>query len=122
MTLADAEARPADGLSLPALTTLWNRAYEAYFVNIEFTPEMMARHLRRAGIDLALSRVLWRGDEAAGVAMVARRGARGYLGGFGIVLAQRRRGWGAVLLDAQLEAVRAAGLREMVLEVIEQNP
>jgi len=122
MTLADAEVRPADGLSPAALTALWNQAYEAYFVNIEFTPEMMARHLRRAGIDLALSRVLWRDGVAAGVSLVARRGARGYLGGFGIVLAQRRRGLAARLLSAQLDALRAAGLREVLLEVIEQNP
>ncbi|MGK6307441.1 GNAT family N-acetyltransferase [Variovorax sp. DT-64] len=122
MKRADIAILPAGQFSRAALTALWNRAYEGYFVPVAFDEQRFARHLRRANVELGLSRVLTAGGEPAGLSLVGQRDTRAYLAGFGIVRAQRRRGLARLLIEVQLAALPAAGVREVVLEVIEQNP
>jgi GNAT superfamily N-acetyltransferase len=122
MKRADIAILPAGQFSRAALTALWNQAYEGYFVPVAFDEQRFARHLRRADVELGLSRVLTAGGEPAGLSLVGQREARAYLAGFGIVRAQRRRGLARLLMEVQLAALPAAGVREVVLEVIEQNP
>lgn len=113
---------PADRLDLPALTDLWNLAYSGYAVPLQFTPEMLQRHIDRSGASLALSRVMWRDGEACGISLAAARGPRAYLAGFGIAPAARRQRLGALLLQAQAEAWQQQGLEQAQLEVMEANP
>jgi len=113
---------PAADFSRDELTTLWNRAYEDYFVPIAFDRAMFERHVRRAEADLALSRVIVVDGDACGLSLVGRRGPRAYLAGFGIASAQRRRGLAKQLIEAQLRDLSAAGVAQAQLEVIEQNP
>lgn len=122
MKRADIAILPAGQLSRAALAALWNQAYEGYFVPVAFDEQRFARHLRRANVELGLSRVLTAGGKPAGLSLVGRREARAYLAGFGIVRAQRRRGLARLLIEVQLAALPAAGVRDVVLEVIEQNP
>ncbi|KWT93223.1 MULTISPECIES: GNAT family N-acetyltransferase [unclassified Variovorax] len=122
MKHADIAILPAGELSRAALAALWNQAYEGYFVPVAFDEQRFARHLRRANVELGLSRVLTAGGEPAGLSLVGRREARAYLAGFGIVRAQRRRGLARLLIEVQLAALPAAGVRDVVLEVIEHNP
>jgi hypothetical protein len=56
MTVAGTAAVPASDFGRDELTELWNRAYEGYFVPIAFDAQRFERHLRRAGVALALSR------------------------------------------------------------------
>ncbi|CAN7269603.1 GNAT family N-acetyltransferase [Variovorax sp. LjRoot290] len=118
----DTRFAPAAEFGRSELTALWNRAYENYFVPIAFTEPLFERHLRRASADLDLSRLLLIGDALHGISLVGRRQERAYLAGFGIAGAQRGRGLARALLEAQISALSDAGMREIVLEVIEQNP
>ena len=118
----DTRFLPAAEFGRGELTALWNRAYENYFVPIAFTEPLFERHLRRAGADLALSRVLAVDGALHGISLVGRRQERAYLAGFGIAGAQRGRGLAKALLEAQRAVLADAGMREVVLEVIEQNP
>lgn len=113
---------PAASFGTDELTALWNRSYEDYFAPVAFDRAMFERHVRRAEADLALSRVIVVDGDACGLSLVGRRGPRAYLAGFGIASAQRRRGLAKQLIDAQLRALSAAGLAQVQLEVIEQNP
>jgi ribosomal protein S18 acetylase RimI-like enzyme len=113
---------PAAALDLAALTVLWNRAYAGYFVPIVFDDATMARHLRRAGVDLGLSLVVQVDGEACGLSLAARRDVRGYIAGFGIAAERRRQGLAGRLIAAQLERLRDAGVRQAQLEVIAVNP
>jgi GNAT superfamily N-acetyltransferase len=122
MKRADIAILPAEQLSRSALAALWNAAYEDYFVPVSFDAQRFARHLRRADVDLGLSRVLMAGGEPAGLSLVALREARAYLAGFGIVRARRRRGFARLLIEVQLAALPSAGVGELALEVIEMNP
>ena len=86
---------PATDFTHGELTALWNRAYEGYFVPIRFDEQLFARHLRRAAVDLALSRVIAVDGIACGISLAGRRGLRGYLAGFGIAQTHRRHSrWG----------------------------
>ena len=113
---------PAANFGTDELTALWNRAYEDYFVPIAFDRAMFERHVRRAEADLGLSRVIVIDGEACGLSLIGRRGSRAYLAGFGIASAQRRRGLAKQLIEAQLRDLSAAGIAQVQLEVIEQNP
>jgi len=113
---------PAANFGTDELTALWNRSYEDYFVPIAFDRAMFERHVRRAQADLGLSRVIVADGEACGLSLVGRRGPRAYLAGFGIASAQRRRGLAKQLIEAQLRDLSAAGIAQVQLEVIEQNP
>lgn len=122
MKRSDIAILPAAQLPGAALAALWNLAYEDYFVPVALDEQRFARHLRRANVELGLSRVLVADGHPAGLSLVGRREKRAYLAGFGIVLAQRRRGLARRLIEAQVSALPAAGVRDLVLEVIEQNP
>ncbi len=122
MTAPGLSIEPAAALPIEQLAAVWNRAYEGYFVPLVFDVDMMARHLHRADVGLALSRVLRRDGELVGVSLAARRGTRGYIAGFGIAAAVRRQGLAGLLIGAHLRALADAGLNAVQLEVIEQNP
>ncbi|OUM01065.1 GNAT family N-acetyltransferase [Variovorax sp. JS1663] len=122
MKTPDIAFQSADSFTRAELAALWNRAYEHYFVPVAFDEQRLARHLRRADVDLAQSRVLVADGEPAGLSLVGRRQSRAYLAGFGIASAQRRRGLARRLIEVQLAAISAAGTQEVALEVIEQNP
>lgn len=113
---------PAAEFGRRELTALWNRAYENYFVPIAFTEALFERHLRRANADLALSRVLAIDGALHGISLAGRRQGRAYLAGFGIAVARRGQGLARELLVAQISALSDAGMSEVILEVIEQNP
>ncbi|MDR6537147.1 GNAT family N-acetyltransferase [Variovorax soli] len=122
MKRADIAILPAEQWPRGALAALWNLAYAGYVVPVAFDAERFARHLRRANVELALSKVLTAGGEPAGLSLVGRRDRRAYLAGFGIVRAQRRRGLARLLIEVQLAALPPAGVDELVLEVLEPNP
>jgi ribosomal protein S18 acetylase RimI-like enzyme len=113
---------PAADFTRGELTALWNQAYEGYFVPVRFDEPLFARHLRRAVVDLALSRVIVADGTACGISLAGRRGQRGYLAGFGIAGTHRRQGLARLLIAAQAGAWSKARLHRVFLEVIEQNP
>lgn len=113
---------PADELPFERLVQAWNDAYEGYFVPLRFTEDMLRRHMARAGADLQRSRVLEVDGAPAGVSLAACRADRGYIAGFGIAAPRRRQGLARALIDEQLRVLRAAGIAQVQLEVIEQNP
>jgi predicted GNAT family N-acyltransferase len=68
-------------------------------------------------IDLARSRVALRDDELVGIVNLGVRGDRGWIGGLGVVPAERRNGIGRGLM----EGVLAEAPAHVTLEVLEQN-
>lgn len=112
---------PATDFTRGELTALWNQAYEGYFVPVRSDEQIFARHLRRAEVDLALSRVIVVDGAPCGISLTGRRGERGYLAGFGIAGTHRRQGLARQLIEAQAEAWSKAGLHHISLEVIAQN-
>lgn len=108
-------------LSLEAYAAAINSSFEGYPVRITFNSAMLARRVRVEQHDLEASLVALDGDRAVGMAGLAVRGARGWVSGFGVVPAWRRRGLGRRLMSALLERARANGLRHLSLDVLAEN-
>lgn len=112
---------PAATLSLEAYAAAINACFEGYPVQVTFTAPMLARRVRFEQHDLESSLLARDGDETIGMAGLAIRGGRGWVSGFGVVPAWRRRGLGRRLMSALLERARAYGLRRLSLEVLAGN-
>lgn len=101
---------------------MWSRAYSDYFANLQFDERRMAAHLAVHDIDLARSIIIETDDrEFIGISLLGVRGARGWIGGFGIDSKHRKQGYSAILIRSQLAVARGAGLGSVQLEVLMQN-
>jgi hypothetical protein len=67
------------------------------------------------------SRIAWHDERPIGVAMLAVRGPRAWVGGMGVASEARRAGVGEQLMRALLDSAREAGVKRVQLEVLEPN-
>ncbi len=83
--------------------------------------ESFRSHVERNDVDLARSR-RWTVDGAlSGVVLLAFRGDRAWIGGFGVVPEFRGRGLARRYLDETLDIARASGATSVELEVLTHN-
>ena len=108
-------------MSLEAYAAAISSSFEGYPVRIADSAALLARRVRFEQHDLERSLVALDGGEAVGMAGLAIRGGRGWVSGFGVVPAWRRRGLGRRLMSALSERARGYGLRQLSLEVLSGN-
>ncbi len=113
--------KSALSFSIPEIAALFTRGFEGYFVPVQMTDAALQTMIRRDGVDLAESRILFKDDEPIGVALIARRGWTSRLAAMGIVAEARNGGIGTWTMKHLIEEARARAEKEMLLEVIEQN-
>lgn len=113
--------KPALSFSIPEIAALFTRGFEGYFVPVQMTDVALQTMIRRDGVDLAESRVLFKDDQPIGVALIARRGWTSRLAAMGIVTEARNGGVGTWAMKQLIEEARVRDEKEMLLEVIEQN-
>jgi ribosomal protein S18 acetylase RimI-like enzyme len=111
---------PAAALPRADLLALFNLAYSDYLVPLALDERAFAEHLACYDVDLDGSRVLVDPAPAA-LALVARRGAAGWVAGVGTAPDQRRRGLAARALRDALQAAHERGCATVDLEVIDAN-
>jgi GNAT superfamily N-acetyltransferase len=104
---------PSDRFSYAELAELSTRGYEGYFVPMHFDEASLRYMVEAWDIDLSRSRVA----PEAGLANLAIRGDRGWIGGIAVVPEQRRSGIGRALMEAVLELAPPT----VLLEVIDEN-
>lgn len=112
---------PATSVPLEAFAAAFTSAFEGYPVDVKVDITWLARRARYEQHDLLNSLVAFEGAEAVGMAVLAARGTRGWVGGFGVVPRWRGRGLGRRLMSALVERARASGLRHLSLEVLAGN-
>ena len=108
---------PADTLDLEQLAAVFTAGYEGYYVPVEVDASALGSMLDLWDIELARSRVALRDDEPAWIVNLGVRGDEGWIGGLGVVPAERRHGVGRALMESVLEGAPA----RVTLEVLEQN-
>jgi len=113
---------PASQFTLPELTDLWNLGYSEYVVPIHFGEAQLDRWMRDGSFDLDHSVVLLADGQPVGFSFLGRRGRRGWIGGFGIHPAHRRRGYAATLMGYQMAVVGDLAIDSVQLEVLSDNP
>jgi ribosomal protein S18 acetylase RimI-like enzyme len=99
------------------LADVFTRGYEGYFVPVHMDAASFETVVDRWDIDLDRSRVAFDDDDPVGLANLAVRGERGWIGGIGVIPAARRRGVGRALM----EGVLAEAPSNVTLEVIDRN-
>jgi len=112
------ELVPASTFDLARLAELFTAGYENYFVPFHIDEPMLRTMVDAFDIALDRSRVaVGEEGEPVGLANLAVRGDRGWIGGIGVVVKARRHGIGRQLM----ESVLADAPDEVWLEVIEEN-
>lgn len=108
---------PADTFDFEQLAAVFNAGYEGYFVPVHVDAAALASMVDLWDIDLSRSRVALRDEQPVGIANLAIRGDRAWIGGIGVAPSERRNGIGRALM----EAVLAEAPPLVTLEVLEQN-
>ena len=108
-------------LDVASLAELFNACYEGYPVPMHLDEGAMRFMIEAMDLVPERSPLVRRDGAAVGVAMLGVRGSRGWVGGMGVVAAARRAGVATRLMRALMDEARDAGVRELFLEVLEQN-
>jgi ribosomal protein S18 acetylase RimI-like enzyme len=112
---------PADHVDIGLRADLINAAYADYFVPMHLTADSMRSVDELYDVDLSRSVVAYDRGELIGMALLSRRGERGWVSGVGVLPAWRRRGIGRLLMETLLKGAHEAGVRQVTLEVIAEN-
>ena len=119
--MADLELQPASDLSDEELAALFTASYEGYLVPFAVDPAAVRSLTETCDLDRAASVIAVRGGERVGLANLGLRGSDAWVGGVGVVPAERRRGTGRRLMQALHENARSRGVERVWLEVIVEN-
>jgi ribosomal protein S18 acetylase RimI-like enzyme len=111
----------ADGVDFKVFTATLNRAYADYFVPLSMTPDELRTRVLQDNIRLDLSCAVYDDERMVGLAMVARRGNEGWIGGVGVIPQYRGRGIGRQIMDYVMARATADGIKRVRLEVITAN-
>jgi GNAT superfamily N-acetyltransferase len=115
------ELRPARSLSLAERVALFNAAYEDYVLPYRLDEAVLEWMIDWFDLDVEASRVALRDGEPVGFGNLGLRGDQAWIGGVGVVTSARRQGMGELLMQALHDEAAARGVKQVWLEVIEQN-
>src|SRR5690242_13654265 len=92
-----------------------NRVFQGYVLPFEMSEEQFALHIRTNDIDLQASPVFLNDGAVVAATLVALRGERSWIGGFGVSPELRGQGFGRKLISAAEAAARERGATRMQL-------
>jgi len=98
-----------------------SRAFSDYAVPLRLGPPDIEDLIQRDDIDLGASVALQQGGAMVGLALLARREAKGRIAMMGIDPLLRGRGGGRLLGERAIEVLRAGRVTRIVLEVLDGN-
>lgn len=115
------QIRSAIDIPFPTYASLLNESYQDYYVPMDMNAPKLREYVARDDINLSASRVALKDEVPVGLGMLAQRGARGWIGGVGVLPSHRQGGIGRKIMGALLDEARQRGIEQVQLEVIRQN-
>lgn len=112
---------PASQIPPADRAAVLNAAYVDYHVPFRVTPDQVRDMDVLYDVDLPSSLVARAGDQIVGMALLARRGARGWISAVGVIPERRRQGIARQLLAGLLTRAQDGGICQLTLEVIDAN-
>lgn len=113
---------PASKVDFDAFVQAFNEAYQHYFVPIQLTPANLLSLIKRDAVDLDASvAAVDEQGRVVGVAMLAIRPPRSWVGGVGVVEQHRQKGIARKMMQVLIQNASQKGLASVELEVITQN-
>jgi ribosomal protein S18 acetylase RimI-like enzyme len=99
-----------------------NRVFQNYLIPMNFSSEQLHLHMSYNDVDARRS-PLWFDDEGRvlAAALLAVRGKRGWIGGFGVAPEYRGQGYAKALLEHIAHTARDLKLNSVALEVLKDN-
>ncbi len=119
--VAGVQLMPASRVSAAQRVAVMNAAYSDYFVPTRVTQDQLELMDRCYDIVLLRSVVARTRWETVGMALLSLRDRRAWISGVGVVPSWRRRGVARSMVEWLIDQARAAGARQITLEVIAQN-
>ena len=113
--------RPLTANDFDALVAAFVEAFSDYSVPMAMTPEAMRSIIARRGVDFGASIGAFDGQRMVGFTINGIDGDRGYDSGTGVVPSHRRTGLGRQIMDTSIAVLRARGIRNYQLEVLDGN-
>lgn len=113
--------RPLRAADFDAVYTAFANAFSDYVVPLTLTREQLQEMVTRRGWVPEASAGVFEDDRLVAFTLNGVEGTRGYDTGTGVVISHRRQGLGRKTLELSYELLRAHGVTEYVLEVLEQN-
>jgi len=112
---------PASEFASEQLANALNACYEDYYTPIRFHSGQFDFFVRAHDVLLEQSLVALDGDEIIGLALLARRGERGWVSGLGVLPDHRRQGVARALMTGVSENAQRIGVKHLQLEVLSNN-
>ncbi len=113
--------RPASTTSYQERAACMNAAYADYLIPLHVDADQLARMDLIYDVDPGQSVVAEAHGRLVGMALLSRRGDRGWISAVGTVPAARRQGVARGMVQALITNARRLGLRQVLLEVISEN-
>ena len=112
---------PASDFSSNQLAELLSACYADYYTPIHFHKGQFDFFAKAHDILLDHSLIAMSGAEPIGLALLARRGERGWVSGLGVLPEQRRQGVARQLMQGVMDNARSLRLKHLQLEVLSNN-
>lgn len=99
-----------------------NRVFHEYLVPVTFSSEQLHLHMSYNDV-VASASPIWYDDagKVLAAALLAIRGKRGWIGGFGVAPEYRSKGYASELLASIKDIARERGVNSIALEVLIEN-
>jgi ribosomal protein S18 acetylase RimI-like enzyme len=104
------------------LADAMNVCFEGYIMTFTLEAQTFERRFRAEGLDTISSVIMKSGGEFAAICLIARQGWTSRVAAMAIAPEFRRKGVGQQLMNKVIEEAKTRGDRQLLLEVIEQNP
>ena len=110
-----------ENINLGELTEIWNRCWRGYYFDMIYLKEHMKVWLDLSQVSLGCSMAIYVQNRVVGFALLSVDGSDGWIAAACMDPDYRGKGLFEILMRAQLDQALRLGLKQVYLEVLEQN-